>query len=259
MIHWELHTPAGLTAPGWLEEISELRGRVLYESGRRPGFRRTDGRFADPDPRDMHAYHILARLEAQLVGCVRLLIPVAHTPGVTEGLLGLERFMSMLKLLGATRNGSIEAGRWIADPAYRGSRVGVLLAAGAIATARSLSVKVLFCPVGTREKQDRVLARLGLKPVPHVPLIAMPAFDDEVRVMHIFPAQPLPHIAELMDAMATELRLWGKTTFVSGSPTAGVGKGIGEAPCTTLSFISSEVADIDPIGEDIEQLCGDRP
>ena len=65
MIHWELHTPAGLTAPGWLEEISELRGRVLYESGRRPGFRRTDGRFADPDPRDMHAYHILARLEAQ--------------------------------------------------------------------------------------------------------------------------------------------------------------------------------------------------
>jgi hypothetical protein len=56
MITWELKTPQSENPIDWLEEISELRGRVLYEDGRRPAFRLANGHFADPDSLDLHAY-----------------------------------------------------------------------------------------------------------------------------------------------------------------------------------------------------------
>jgi hypothetical protein len=66
---------------------------------------------------------------------------------------------------------------------------------------------MLFCPVGTGTKQDRVLARLGLAAVENLPLIAAPHFDDELRLMHVFPSRSAPHFRKLMDSMAMALKL----------------------------------------------------
>jgi hypothetical protein len=61
--------------------------------------------------------------------------------------------------------------------------------------------------VGTARKQDRVLARLGLRAVPAVPLVAVSHLDDTLRVMHVFLSRVEPHLQELMDIVAVELKL----------------------------------------------------
>ena len=207
MITWQIHTPPGERTLDWLKDVSELRGQVFYEDGRRPAFKLADGRFADPDPLDLHAHHIIASSSGRAVGCVRL-VPVVGTPaGVTEQLLGPARFAEMLASVGVTRTQAVGCERWVADPDCRGSRVGVLLAAGAVAAARSLGFKLLFCSVGTRARQDRILSRLGLRPVAGFPLIDVPTWNDAVRVMSIDPSRPPPHFAALMQTMDGNLGL----------------------------------------------------
>jgi hypothetical protein len=66
---------------------------------------------------------------------------------------------------------------------------------------------LLFCPVGTGSKQDRVLARVGLAAVPGQPLIAVPQFEDELRLMHVCPSRPPSHVRELVADMAILLKV----------------------------------------------------
>jgi hypothetical protein len=213
MTAWELHAAPADTQPRWLDEVSEMRGRVLYDGGRRPSFRLPDGRFADPDRLDRHAHHLLARVDGRLVGCVRV-VPVNGACGLTEQLLGANHFATALRVLGVERSRTIEGGRWMVDPTCRASRLAALLAAGGVAVARALGFEVLLCPVGTRGRQDRLLARLGLQPVPELPLVQVPQLDDELRVMYVHAVRPPTHFCELMDMMGEELRL---SSFVGPS------------------------------------------
>ena len=206
MINWELHKPAAASLLQ-LDEISELRGRVLYENGRRPAFQLPTGRFADPDPLDQRAYHIIARNCGNAIGCIRN-VPV--TEGVTcttERLLGQTQFAEMLATFGVERKGAVECGRWMVNPDFRASRIGVLLAGGAVTAAHAFGFELLFCSVGTRDRQDRILSHLGLRRVPGLPLISVPEFNDELCVMYIQPDRPTPHFAKLMAEMDVELKL----------------------------------------------------
>jgi hypothetical protein len=161
----------------------------------------------DVDPLDSTAHHLSVRVAGVVAGCVRLLPLPDYDKGLTEQLIGPDRFAGMLRGLGVDRSESIEGGRWLVDPLHRSAQLGVLLAAGGVAVARALGFRVLFCPVGTRKNQDRVLARLGLAAIPNLPLIAAPHLDDDLRVMYVFPSRPVPHFRELMDRMAVELQL----------------------------------------------------
>jgi len=209
VIGWELFAPPGEAQFGWLDEIREFRARVLYDNGRRPAFRRGDGRYADSDRRDRSAHHLSARVAGVMAGCVRLLPVPDGDVCFTEQLVGPVRFAEILSELGVDRSQTIEGGRWVVDPTHRAARLGVLLVAGGVAVARALGYRMLCCPVGTGRKQDRVLARLGWAPVPDVPLIAVPQLDDELRVMHMFPARAALHVRVLMETMAVELKLPG--------------------------------------------------
>jgi hypothetical protein len=207
VIGWELFAPPGEAQFGWLDEIREFRARVLYDNGRRPAFRQGDGRYADSDRRDRAAHHLSARVAGVMAGCVRLLPVPDGDVCFTEQLVGPVRFAEILSELGVDRSQTIEGGRWVVDPTHRPARLGVRLAAGGVAVARALGYRMLCCPVGTGRKQDRVLARLGWAPVPDVPLIAVPQLDDELRVMHMFPARAALHVRVLMETMAVELKL----------------------------------------------------
>ena len=209
MIHWKLFPPPREEQCQWLDEICHFRARVLYDSGRRPTFRKDDGRYADDDRLDRAAFHLSAHVAGVLAGCVRLLPVPNGDVCFTEELIGMPRFAAMLRGLGVNRQETIEGGRWIVDSIHRGSRLGVLLAAGGLAVARAFEYRMLCCPVGTGSKQDRVLARLGLTAVPNVPLIAVPHLDDSLRVMHVFPSHPAAFLGELMDRMTVELNLGG--------------------------------------------------
>jgi hypothetical protein len=167
-----------------------------------------------------------------MVGCVRLVPPVAGLTGITDRVLGPECLAETLASLEVTREQTVESSRWIADPDFRALRVGVMLAAGAVATARALGFKLLFCAVGTRDKQDRVLSRLGLRRVPGIPLVQVPAFDDELCVMYIYPESPPTHLAELMAEMdvALQLKAANKMPIHFESPAFVSKKSVGSPP-----------------------------
>lgn len=221
MIRWELHRPPGIERPGWMDEISELRGRVLYEGGRRPEFRRSDGQFADRDPLDPHAFHITARSCDQLVGCVRLFRPIEGRTCLTERLVGAERFEAMLRTLGSRRDEAVEASRWVVDPDHRSRSLGSQLATGAIAAARAFGFGLLFCSAGTRGRQDLMLTRLGLLPFGNMPLFPDVKFDDELRVMYVFPDRSPPGMCDSMGLMAAELGLDPPGGMGCGTPQPG--------------------------------------
>jgi hypothetical protein len=162
---------------------------------------------------------------------VRLLpLPINDTC-FTERIVGSADFAGMLDRLGVDRLETVEGGRWIVDPSHRVSRLGARLAAGGVALARALGYRLLCCPVGTGRKQDQVLARLGIAAAPNLPVVPVPAFDDALRVMYVFPHQPGPRLRELVDRMTLELELPaprcvrpGRSEGVLERPTVTVGR-----------------------------------
>jgi N-acyl-L-homoserine lactone synthetase len=165
----------------------------------------------DADPIDLYAYHILAYDGSGLVGCVRVYPLVSNgLPCLTEKLLGRQTFSEMLCNLGAKRREIVEIGRWIVDPAYRASgRPGIQLAAASAVLAITLGNGLLFqrtiivCSAGTRDRQDLMLARMGLSAVPAAEAIKCDEFKDYVRVMYCLNPQQLnPRFLRVMVKMA---------------------------------------------------------
>src|SRR5215475_10245968 len=109
-----------VSAPTWLSEVREMRGRVCYDQGHRPSFRMTKGRCEDADTVDLSAYHVIARSLGKAVGCARLLPLAKVRSSVIASAIGSERFSSILKELGTTRENAAEASRWIVVPEFRG-------------------------------------------------------------------------------------------------------------------------------------------
>jgi predicted GNAT family N-acyltransferase len=192
--------------PDWVEDVRALRGSVLYSDGRRPQFKTADGRCYDPDPIDLHAYHVLAYSGHQLVGCVRVYPLVSDAACcATEAILGKKRFAEMLLELGAQRTTTVEIGRWVVHPEHRKSGAGVWLAAGAATLAKRLGFQIAVCSAGTADKQDRILARMGMKTLPTVGVLKSDAYADRVSVMYVH-VQNLKFV-RIMDQMAETLGL----------------------------------------------------
>jgi hypothetical protein len=179
--------------------VRSLGGSVLFDNGRRRHFRTEEGRFFDADPIDLYGYHILAYDAMRLIGCVRVYSLVSnHFSCVTEQILGEKTFSEMLHKLGAQRTETIEIGRWIVHPAYRASgRPAVQLAAASAALAITLGngslVKrgFVLCSAGTGDRQDLMLARIGLAAVPVTKPIKCDKFKDTLRVMYCINTQQL--------------------------------------------------------------------
>ena len=207
---WQVQAPIhkgenlNLSSAGyaWLQELSEMRGRVLFNGGRRPGFQLADGTFVDPDPLDTHAYHLLVRSSASLVGCTRVVPLISAPTCITESFLGGEKFTRLLLTLGTTREQTAEGSRWMVVPDYRGSRIGLSLVAGGIAICRYLGMKTVIVMAGTRDGQDRLLMHLGFQSVPGIALHNAPMFDDHIRLLYLdLLEKPKPLIAGLLDKM----------------------------------------------------------
>lgn len=222
-LSWQLRSPldrrsycGGRCLPDWLKEVRSLRGSVLFDNGRRPHFRTGDGCFCDADPIDLYAYHILVHDGMRLVGCVRVYPLVLNgLPCVTEKILGQKTFSEMLHKLGAKRTETVEIGRWIVDPAYRASgRPGVQFAAASAALAITLgngSVfhrRIIVCSAGTGDRQDLMLARIGLSAARAVEAITCDDFKDNVRVMYCLDTQQLnPRFLRVIIKMAKTIGL----------------------------------------------------
>jgi Acetyltransferase (GNAT) domain len=226
-LSWQLHSPfldsIGRPVeswPEWIDEVRSLRGAALFEDGRRPHFRTGDGRYADSDPIDLCAWHLLAYAGDDLVGCVRIYpLAVEGPPCLTELLLGEAQFSRMLRDMGRHRDNAIEIGRWVVDRTLRISGslapgIAVQLAAGAGAIAFTLVNQsedengVTIFSAGSRDKQYQLLSRLGLRPVSGIDPVDSTEYDDVIRVMYCTNAQELqPRFRRMMDAMAKTMGL----------------------------------------------------
>ena len=110
---------------------------------------------------------------------------------------------------------TVEIGRWIVHPAYRTSgRPAVQLAAASAALAITLGNAslvqrgIVLCSAGTGDRQDLMLARIGLAEVPTTEPIKCDEFKDDVRVMYCINTQQLnPRFRRIMDEMAKTIGL----------------------------------------------------
>ena len=164
-------------------------------------------------------------------------------PCVTEKLIGQKAFLKLLPQLGIERTDVIEIGRWVVHPACRPSGLqavspAVHLAAGAGAVALALSNGAGFrkgtvvCAAGTEDRQDVMLARIGLSAAPGLKPIRCDDFGDQVRVMYCADAQQLSvRFLRLLNEMARRL---GLTQAPSEEPSIPPG-GARQIPLTTQS------------------------
>jgi hypothetical protein len=209
-LRWRIQGPpveASQTYEGapsaWLRDLWSLRGYVLFDRGRRPGFRAEDGFCTDSNPMDFYAHHILAYEAFQLIGCVRIYpLSGGRPPCLTESLLGKERFARMLDGLACSSNEVLEIGRWIVHPGFRKSglatNVGAQLAAGAAMLGCALRkspnrYRIALFVVGIEDGQDQMLHRLGLTPVRGVEAFQSREYNDTVRIMHCDEHWSPPH------------------------------------------------------------------
>jgi hypothetical protein len=226
-LSWQLHRPLrDLTSgtkdlwPKWIDDVRSLRGAALFDNGRRPLFRTDDGQYADPDPIDLHAWHVLAYADRSLVGCVRVYpLAAGGPPCLTEALLGEEQFSQMLRRIGKDRDNVIEIGRWVVDPTFRIPRslapgIAIQLAAGAGALAFALVNQsedvngVALFSAGSLDKQYLMLSRLGLRPVSGIEPVASTEYDDVIQVMYCTSTHELQsHFRRMMDAMAETIHI----------------------------------------------------
>ena len=226
-LSWQLRCPprdsmsgAGESLPEWLDEVRSLRGAALFDNGRRPKFKTDDGCYADSDPIDLDAWHVLAYAGDSLAGCVRV-YPLARNspPCLTETLLGEKQFLETLLKLGSHRNNAIEIGRWVVDPALRAQNglapgIGVQLAgtAGALALALVNQLEdvnaIAIFSAGSQDNQYLTLSRLGLRPVAGIEPVISTDYDDVIRVMYCARNQKLQRrFQRMMDAMAKTIGL----------------------------------------------------
>jgi hypothetical protein len=222
-LRWQIKAPPGCengcSSLDWLKEVRALRGRVLFDNGRRPAFRIENGEFCDEDPIDVRAFHVLAYDGAPLVGCVRLYrLDPEGPPCVTEKILGRRVFSQMLQTLGANRTEIVEIGRWTVDPGYRAARhdlgLSLQLAAASAAVAKTLgeasgaSRGFAICAAGTKGRQDRMIARFGMAPVLGIDPTYCEDYKDDVRVLCCSQIQQLdPQFKGLVNKMAKEMAL----------------------------------------------------
>jgi hypothetical protein len=208
-IRFELYKPAGQQhsesdgrSPSWLHEIRAVRSNVLFASGRRPAFGPAGQRFGDPCPHDHHSFHITARVDKKLVGCIRGR-PLSNksNDALLDDVMGHAKLDHNLAALQVNRNHCLEVSRLTVDAEFRASQIARQMVASIWAVSWNVGVKMIVCGVGTRDYQDRFLARLGVQPMPHSEPILAHAYDDHVRPMYAWTHAPGHSIAAIVREM----------------------------------------------------------
>jgi hypothetical protein len=189
-----------------LAEVSEMRGRVWYDDGNRPSFRKLDGNFEDFDTIDLRAFHIIARSVGHVVGCARVAPLASVHHGVVSSSIGEARLASLLQSKKVNANRVCEASRWAVLPEFRGE-LGARLVAATWAVARWLFMEMAFVMAGTRRKQDVALVRMGAQPITEFPLVSSQLFNDELRLLCFDVLHPPESMRRHIDEAAAAMHL----------------------------------------------------
>jgi hypothetical protein len=191
---WQVVVPESATG-GFLAELSEFRGRVLYAGGRRPSFAREGGRFADDDPLDLASFHVTVRADGGLIGCVRVTPLLEYSMSIIGRGVGPSCLEAAVNRMNLARTDCVEAGRWIVAPSARGALLGRTLLLSLWVTGQWLDKRCLFGAVGVRDGQSRVVSRCGGRAAPGMDRVFVKEYDDELSVMYFDLDHPPPEVA----------------------------------------------------------------
>ena len=197
--------PIGLI-PGWLRELREMRGRVWYDGGRRPFFRKSDGAFDDADPADLYAYHIIVREGGRPVGCSRLVPLLPGRPSFVVQYLGEDTFARILRRYSARRQRTCEASRWVVVPEHRNG-LGAHIVAATWAIAQRLGYELAFVLACTSQHQDRALVRLGARVVEGLGTFRVDHFVEDGRLLSFDALHPPGFMQERMARVRRDFAL----------------------------------------------------
>ena len=213
--HGPQHGAASL--PCWLAGARALRTRVLYDNGRRPAFAPRGGSFGDADQADFACWHFVLADDELPVGTIRVLpAPEEGTNGLsmTDRTFGSAEVDAALAREGLRRSDCVEASRLVLDPGYRRGATVRRLLAGAWAFAAESGARGILAAAGTCDRQDRMLALFGARPLAGVPHRHSERFGDDMRLM-LFPVDPAappdyPEIAVMQGLVATRFAHVGR-------------------------------------------------
>jgi len=199
---WEIVAPERLSAgiplskvtAEFLAELSEFRGRILYANGRRPGFVREGGGYADEDPLDADSFHVTVRAAGALIGCARVTPMPEYGRSFIGRRFGPSCLASVVQLMKLARTDCAEVGRWIMAPPWRRREVGYLLLLSMWVVGRWLDKRCLFGAVGGRDGQSNMVLRSGGHLAPGIHPLFVSALDDELSVMYFDLCHPPPKI-----------------------------------------------------------------
>ncbi|QLY30560.1 GNAT family N-acetyltransferase [Nocardia huaxiensis] len=183
-----------------LRELREFRGRIAWDAGRRPDFRRPDGSFTDDDPHDLVAHHLLLRPPGggDLIGCCRY-APLETLPCSRIRELDATTADSLCAELACADTDILEGGRLLVAPEWRRHGLASDLLLAGTALARVLSRRVIWGTAGVRQGQEHVFLRLGYR-CADAPLIPAPHYADDLRIIvcepHRVPPESEPRTAE---------------------------------------------------------------
>ncbi|WP_327145472.1 ThiF family adenylyltransferase [Nocardia sp. NBC_01327] len=148
----------------WLQE---LRARILYDNGRRPGFRDAAGAHVDDQELDYGAWHFVARRhpDGPVLGYIRLSTPATGELFQSRAHLGEQQYERLLAAEGAGVEDTYEHSRLVVEHRARKLGLGAYLNAVAIGAAHHLGAKIMIGTSGTRDGQDQFHGRFGFHPV----------------------------------------------------------------------------------------------
>lgn len=150
-----------------------------------------------------------ARASTHAIGSIRL-VPIDTPAGsVTEDAVGRQPFSRALARMRVQRQHAAECGRWIVAPEWRNTLVGMRLVAGIIAIGRRLGYRMLIGPTGVRDGQASLLTAIGMRPLPCLPRVHVPRYDDELDVLYLLPSLVERSFARVIGDMALRLNVEG--------------------------------------------------
>ncbi|NUR63135.1 MAG: ubiquitin activation protein [Catenulispora sp.] len=170
-----------------LHRIRQLRGRILFDGGRRPAFREPDDQ-----PQDLGAWHFTARRvrdgqngeHGPPLGYVRLLTPATAARYQSREFLGDAAYEQVLHGAGLVPDSVFEHSRLVVEHRARKLGLGLHLNALAVAAAHELGAAAMIGTSGTADGQDRFHARFGFHPVPGTRRYVEKYTEDVVILLH---------------------------------------------------------------------------
>lgn len=169
-----------------VEEIRELRAKILFDHGRRPAFRDPAGRHVDDQDLDFGAWHFIARRkpDGPPLGYIRLSTPATSHLFQSRAYLRDQRYEELLRQRGVAVDRTFEHSRLVVEHRARKLGLGLYLNGLAIGAAHHLGAQAMIGTSGTKDGQDCFHERFGFHSVPGTRRYVEQYTEDVVIMFH---------------------------------------------------------------------------